>query len=107
MRKKLQRNCKMSLKSVLNDAVGMRHTDLHWSCTFLVPPGPCDIPFTQEDVQKTDDNMHVPLCTLMGTEYSTQITQIRTMLPIFRGAEMQRCQVEALCANSAGQTPGL
>lgn len=51
-----------------------------------------DIPFTQEDVQRRDD-VHVPLCILMELQGSTQRAQIRTMLPIFRGAEMQPCQV--------------
>lgn len=51
-----------------------------------------DIPFTQEDVQRRD-NAHVPLCILMELQGSLQRAQIRTVLPIFSGAEMQPCRV--------------
>lgn len=94
----------MLLNSVLNDAVSIGHTDLHYTAAQL---GHCwDIPFTQEDVQRRD-NAHVLLCILLELQGSMQRAQIRTTLPIFRGAEMQRCRGWASCANFTGKTPEL
>lgn len=66
-RKKLLRTARLCFKSVLNGAVATIHQP---ALQLNIPDvyGTYGIPFTQEDVQKRDDNVHVPLHTLMGTE---------------------------------------
>jgi len=84
MSKKLQRNCMMLPKSVLEDAVGVGPADPHCGCTCPLPRAPRRCLRSRRGSGDGGES-RVPLRTLMGTELLYASNSLRNTLPILGG----------------------